>query len=69
MLARAVALAVSVVDGCYSSSGTAGLFESNPLQRRLRDGKALSQHAIFTTNTFRPVGQMLFGEPLGPLLF
>ena len=67
-LARTVELAASVVDGCYHASGTSGMYETSPLQRRLRDVKALTQHAIFTANPYSPVGASLLGEPLGPMM-
>jgi alkylation response protein AidB-like acyl-CoA dehydrogenase len=56
-LARAAAVAASVVEGCYTVSGTTGLFESCPLQRRLRDVRAVTQHYLLSARSaYGPVG-------------
>jgi alkylation response protein AidB-like acyl-CoA dehydrogenase len=56
-LARAASVAASVVEGCYTVSGTTGLFESCPLQRRLRDVRAVTQHYLLSVRSaFGPVG-------------
>lgn len=61
-LARAASVAASVVDGCYGLSGTTGLFESCPLQRRLRDVRAVTQHYLLSSRSaFGPVGSALLG--------
>jgi indole-3-acetate monooxygenase len=58
-----LARAASVVDGCYTLSGTTGLFESCPLQRRLRDVRAVTQHFLLSArNAFAPVGAALLSE-------
>jgi alkylation response protein AidB-like acyl-CoA dehydrogenase len=62
-LARAASVAASVVESCYTVSGTTGLFESCPLQRRLRDVRAVSQHFLLSVrNAFGPVGAAVFDE-------
>jgi indole-3-acetate monooxygenase len=62
-LARAAAVAASVVDGCYNLSGTTGLFESCPLQRRLRDARAVTQHFLLSVRSaFGPVGAALLSD-------
>lgn len=62
-LARAASVAASVVDACYNVSGTTGLFESCPLQRRLRDVRAVTQHFLLSTrNAFGPVGAAVLGD-------
>jgi indole-3-acetate monooxygenase len=59
-LARAAAVAASVVEGCYTLSGTTGLFESCPLQRRMRDVRAVTQHYLLSVRSaFGPVGASL----------
>jgi alkylation response protein AidB-like acyl-CoA dehydrogenase len=56
-LARAASVAASVVEGCYTVSGTTGLFEACPLQRRLRDVRAVTQHYLLSVRSaFGPVG-------------
>ena len=62
-LARAASVAASVVDACYAVSGTTGLFESCPLQRRLRDVRAVTQHFMLSSRSaFGPVGSAVLGE-------
>ena len=56
-------VAASVVEGAYSLSGTTGLFESCPLQRRLRDVRAVTQHYMLSARSaFGPVGTALLSE-------
>jgi alkylation response protein AidB-like acyl-CoA dehydrogenase len=62
-LARAASVAASVVEGCYTVSGTTGLFESCPLQRRLRDVRAVTQHFLLSVRSaFGPVGAAVLKE-------
>jgi alkylation response protein AidB-like acyl-CoA dehydrogenase len=64
-LARVGSVAAAVVDGCYVASGTTGLFESNPLGRRLRDIRGATQHFLLSErNAFGPAGAAVLGEPL-----
>jgi len=63
-LSRAASVAASVVEGAYSLSGTTGMFESCPLQRRLRDVRAVTQHYMLSARSaFGPVGVGLLGDP------
>ena len=62
-LTRAAAVAASVVEGAYSVSGTTGLFESCPLQRRLRDVRAVTQHYMLSARSaFGQVGTAILSE-------
>jgi indole-3-acetate monooxygenase len=62
-LSRAASVAASVVEGAYGLSGTTGLFESCPLQRRLRDVRAVTQHYMLSARSaFGPVGTALLSE-------
>jgi len=62
-LSRAASVAASVVEGAYSLSGTTGLFESCPLQRRLRDVRAVTQHYLLSARSaFGPVGIAILSE-------
>jgi alkylation response protein AidB-like acyl-CoA dehydrogenase len=62
-LARAASVAASVVEGCYTVSGTTGLFESCPLQRRLRDVRAVTQHYLLSARSaYGPVGAAVLSE-------
>src|SRR6202046_2272130 len=62
-LSRAASVAASVVEGAYGLSGTTGLFESCPLQRRLRDVRAVTQHYMLSARSaFGPVGTGILSE-------
>ena len=62
-LSRAASVAASVVEGAYGLSGTTGLFESCPLQRRLRDVRAVTQHYLLSARSaFGPVGAGLLSD-------
>lgn len=60
--------AAAIVDRCYASCGTTGLRESNPLQRRLRDIRALTQHVSVSPTTFTTAGAFLLNQPVNSLL-
>ena len=64
LLGRIAELAAAVVDGAYAQCGTTGLYTSSPLQRRLRDVRALTQHIMFAYNAYTPAGAQLLGEPV-----
>lgn len=62
-LTRAASVAASVVEGCYNLSGTTGMFESCPLQRRLRDVRAVTQHYLLSSRSaYGPVGAAILGD-------
>jgi alkylation response protein AidB-like acyl-CoA dehydrogenase len=62
-LSRVASVAASVVEGSYGLSGTTGLFESCPLQRRLRDVRAVTQHYLLSARSaFGPVGAAILSE-------
>jgi alkylation response protein AidB-like acyl-CoA dehydrogenase len=64
LLGRIAELTAAVVDGAYAACGTTGLYTSSPLQRRLRDIRALTQHILFAYNAYTPAGALLLGEPV-----
>ncbi|MBB3665616.1 alkylation response protein AidB-like acyl-CoA dehydrogenase [Prauserella sediminis] len=56
-LSRVASVSASVVEAAYDVSGTTGLFESCPLQRRMRDVRAVTQHFLLSArNAFGPAG-------------
>jgi len=62
-LSRAASVAATVVEGAYGISGTTGLFESCPLQRRLRDVRAVTQHYMLSARSaYGPVGSAILSE-------
>ena len=47
----------------YDLGGGAALFESSDLQRRFRDGHAITQHIVTAPSTWELTGRILFGLP------
>jgi alkylation response protein AidB-like acyl-CoA dehydrogenase len=60
--ARVTSLAVQVVDFAYTAAAGSAVYESSPLQRRLRDIHTLTQHAGVSTDFFTVTGALLAGE-------
>lgn len=58
----AVRAAASVVDVAYSDGGGSSIHEASPLQRRLRDIHALTQHFAIKPDTFTLAGAVLAGQ-------
>jgi len=54
--------AASVVDMAYTAGGGSSLYSSSPLQRRLRDIHALTQHFGVKLDTFTMAGAVLAGQ-------
>ena len=61
--------AVSVVDTAYRAGGGSSLYSSCPLQRRLRDIHALTQHFLVRRDTMTTAGAILAGNEVHVLLF
>ena len=57
--------AAGAVDACYTAAGGSALYESSPLQRRLRDIHTLTQHASLQEGVFTNAGAALLGLPGG----
>jgi alkylation response protein AidB-like acyl-CoA dehydrogenase len=55
-------MATSVVDLAYTAGGGTSVYETSPLQRRLRDIHALTQHIGVSRDAFGYVGTLLAGE-------
>jgi alkylation response protein AidB-like acyl-CoA dehydrogenase len=53
--------AARVVDACYTAAGGSALYESSPLQRRLRDIHTLTQHASLQDTVFTNAGALRLG--------
>jgi alkylation response protein AidB-like acyl-CoA dehydrogenase len=58
----AVGMATSVVDFAYSAGGGTSLYSTSPLQRRLRDIRALAQHFAIKPDTLTKAGAILAGQ-------
>jgi alkylation response protein AidB-like acyl-CoA dehydrogenase len=61
--------AAAVVDTAYRSGGGSSLYADSPLQRRLRDIHALTQHFLVRKNTLLTAGAILAGQDVEVMLF
>jgi alkylation response protein AidB-like acyl-CoA dehydrogenase len=59
----------AVVDTAYRSGGGSSLYADSPLQRRLRDIHALTQHFLVRRNTLVTAGAILAGRDVEVMLF
>lgn len=67
--AWATSRAAAVVDMAYRSGGGTTLYSDQPLQRRLRDVHALTQHFLVKADTLTAAGAVLAGHDPGVPLF
>ncbi|HEY6457318.1 MAG TPA: acyl-CoA dehydrogenase family protein [Steroidobacteraceae bacterium] len=68
-LAWITATCARATDLCYTLGGGVALYESSPLQRRLRDIHAVTQHSFTHLRRFGGVGRLRLGFPaVHPLL-
>lgn len=51
------------VNTAYSLSGTAAIYDGNPLQRQLRDSSVVTQHAFLGDGMYDGAGAVLMGQP------
>lgn len=65
----AVQRASAVVDTAYHAGGGSSLYTDCPLQRRLRDIRALTQHFLVRADTLVTAGAVLAGRELGVPVF
>jgi alkylation response protein AidB-like acyl-CoA dehydrogenase len=61
--------AVAAVDSAYRSGGGDAVFASSPLQRRLRDVHAVTQHFLVRPDTMATAGAILAGNDVDVLVF
>ncbi len=54
--------AAAVADVAYAAGGGTALYSSSPLQRRMRDAHALTQHFAVKSDTFTLAGAVLAGQ-------
>lgn len=59
----------AVVTTAYQAGGSSSIYTSNPLQRRLRDAHALTQHFTMKADTFTKVGAVLAGQDVDLTIF
>jgi len=58
---------VKIVDSAYTLAGSASLYDTSSLQRRLRDIHAATQHIAATGDGYRLLGALLVGYQPSPL--
>lgn len=51
-----------VARACFEMSGTAGIFQANPLSRYLTDAMVVAQHAFLTEGSFMNAGKVMVGH-------
>jgi hypothetical protein len=67
--AWATARAAAVVDFAYHAGGGTSLYAHSPLQRRLRDIHAITQHFLIRPDTLTTAGAVLAGQDIDVLVF
>jgi alkylation response protein AidB-like acyl-CoA dehydrogenase len=64
----AATTAATVVDAAYTAGGGSSLYDTSPLQRRLRDIHALTQHFLVRSDALTTVGAVLAGQEADTML-
>jgi alkylation response protein AidB-like acyl-CoA dehydrogenase len=59
----------TVVDAAYRAGGGSSLYADCPLQRRLRDVHAITQHFVIKHDTMRTAGAILAGQEIDVPVF
>jgi alkylation response protein AidB-like acyl-CoA dehydrogenase len=67
--AWATARAAAVVDAAYHAAGGSALYLDSPLQRRLRDVHAVTQHFLVRPDTMVTAGRILAGNDIDLAVF
>jgi alkylation response protein AidB-like acyl-CoA dehydrogenase len=60
---HATAASTRATESAYTLAGGGALYESSPLQRRLRDAHAATQHMLVAPATWELTGRVLLGMP------
>ena len=63
------ARAAAVVDIAYHAGGGSSLYADSPLQRRLRDIHAVTQHFLVKPDTLTTCGAVLAGQDVDLTIF
>lgn len=67
--AQVTTLAASVVDTAYGLAGGSAVYDTSPVQRRMRDVHTATQHFVAGRNSYATVGALLVGEPVDTGMF
>ena len=54
---------VRATETAYRLGGGSAIYESSPLQRRLRDAQTVTQHMLVAPSTWELTGRLLLGQP------
>lgn len=63
------ARAAAVVEAAYRAGGGSSIYADCPLQRRLRDVNAVTQHFLVKRDTLTTAGAILAGQDVNPAIF
>jgi alkylation response protein AidB-like acyl-CoA dehydrogenase len=66
MVAHAHTACVEIVNEVFSLAGSNALYNSSPLQRRLRDVRSAAQHAAASADIYQILGALLVEEDVPP---
>jgi alkylation response protein AidB-like acyl-CoA dehydrogenase len=61
--------AMATTEFCYRAGGGGAVYDGDPLQRRLRDVHAITQHFLVRPNTYVAAGGVLAGQELSVPVF
>jgi indole-3-acetate monooxygenase len=61
--------ATHVVDAAYHAGGGTAVYDDSPLQRRLRDAHAITQHFLVKSDTLSTAGAILAGQDPAVVVF
>ena len=61
--------AADVVRAAYRAGGGGSIYAASPLQRRLRDIDALTQHFLVRRDTLTTAGAILAGQDVNVMVF
>lgn len=56
------ATCVRIADACFALGGASSIYESSPLQRRMRDLYVAAQHAVAHPRHYVGVGKLFLGS-------
>lgn len=67
MVAFAHTECVAIVNEAFGLAGSSALYESSPLQRRLRDVRTAAQHTAASVEIYTILGAVMAGEEVSPM--
>jgi alkylation response protein AidB-like acyl-CoA dehydrogenase len=58
---------IEVVNWTFAAAGSESLYDTSPIQRRLRDIQVARQHATVSKHTYQTLGATVLGESVSPM--